>query len=186
MATIRPGRASRRPGTSSRQLIYYTRNGRLHVRAWPRKRGRPKQPWQRANLDKLRYAQQLVKRMTELETQATREALDSYMQSNQGLRGTAAIRLRDWLMMQLTGRQWIWEAEDGARFYPAAVVQDISDMLDHAEPRPGSLLTRTDAEWLPTVQCRPGAVFQVMPDGGLPDACPAATLPAKHETVGGY
>lgn len=124
--------------------------------------------------------------MTELETSATRDALDEYLASNQGLRGTAAIRLRDWLMMQVTGRAWIWELPDGTRLYPAAVVQDISDMLDYTEPRPGSLLVRTTTEWLPTVQCGKGKVFQMMPDAGLPDACPAATLPAKHETVGGY
>lgn len=186
MAIIRPGRASRRPASVGKHIVLYTFQGRTYVRSWPAKRGKPKQPYQQAALDRLRLQQQAVKFTSVDEYDTMDRGLKAFLREHRGVRGTAAIRLRDWLTGITFGRAFSWSWQGRPRVVSAAVVQDCSDFLDHLEPRLGSLMTRTPDSWLPTVQCRPGAVLTCAHSGLYPGACPAATLPKRNEAIGGY
>lgn len=186
MAIIKPGRASRRPGYSAKVILSLVRKGKVYAQKWPRKRGTPPQEYQRAAIDRWKTGQQAVKYTSPREQSSMREGLGRYLDKNQGVRGSAAIRLRDWFLQNMAGRAWAVDTPDGRRIYSGAVVKDASDFLDGMEPRVGSLLTRTPTGWLPTVQCRPGYYLQSAGSGASTRCCPPASIPGPDQAVGGY
>lgn len=186
MAQIQPGTGRRtRPSTKGAYVLRVS-GGRVYAQAWPRKRGRSNLGYQKASNDRMQLLAQAVKRVSAREQTPMREGLDAFLAANRGVRGTAAIRLRDWLTSIITGRAFNWALPDGRVIWSNAVIRDCSDFLDILEPRVGSLLTRTTTAWHPTVQCGPGRVLCCIPPNPLEGACPQAS-PAPHSTaVGGY
>lgn len=186
MARIGTGGVRRRgPYTGGRFLIQAWR-GQLHAQKWPRRRGRPKQDWQRASLERMAVSQKAVKRMPPEERRVMQEGLQRFMQTNTGVRGLAAIRLRDWLTQVMFGRAWTLVADSGEVLYSEAIHREVSDILDWTDPWLGSLLTRTNEEWLPTIQCEKGKVLCLTTNGQWPGGCPPAQLPPKHAAMGGH
>lgn len=187
MALITPGRASQRPPYFKRILSMVIRQGQLYVKAFPRKRKTAKQVWQIANQERFKIASQAIKHIHEREQSTMQTGLDEFLAENRGVKGTAAIRLRDWFTAVMFGRAWAVRAPNNRIYYPATVLQDISDLLDSFDPRVGSLLVRTNATWLPTVQCQEKFILCLLPEGDLPDTCPVASIPTnKDESVGGF
>lgn len=183
---MRSGRSSKRP--QYRQRVYVVRSvqGRTVAQAWPSPRGQPKQPYMKAALDAFRVAQRGIKHWSPHEQEVMAAGLDEFMRKHRGVRGTAAIRMRDWLTMFTYGRAAKITIPGYDNTRTATQLRDASDWLDHAEPRLGSLLVRTGEAWLPTVQCQLGAVLcQWMP---LPigKPCPVASIPPADEAMGGY
>lgn len=186
MATITPGRTSRRPGSFRGVLVFLVRNGRIYAQKWPRKRGRSKLPWQRAATDRMRVLNRAIKSIPADQRATMQEALREFLDANRGVRGTAAIRERDLQTTLLSGRLWQYSAP-GVRRLPTMVqVQDASDILDQLEPYIGSMLTRTNDTWLPTLNCRPGRVCCLLPSVPLPNACPPAQHAPKQHAMGGF
>lgn len=186
MATIMPGRSYRRPGYTKGAYVIYRRNGQLVVQGWPKKRGQPTQVYQKANLERFRIAAKAIKYWPTREVGPMRDALDQFMRENRGVRGTAAVRFRDWQTSILAGRQWAFDSPGNKPLYPAAVVQDVSDLLDNLEPRYGSLLTRAPGGWLPTVQCAPLYVLCSFHSQADSLACAPASTPPRHLAAGGF
>jgi hypothetical protein len=186
MATVLPGAASRRPGFTKRAYVIRRHNGKLVAQSWPRRRGKPKQSYQKANLRRMSVMAKAVKRWPTREVEPMRTGLNRFLQENRGVRGTAAIRFRDWQTAILSGRQWIFDTPDAGPIHPARLVQDVSDLLDNLEPRYGSLLTRAPDGWLPTVQCAPGYVLCSFHSQPAANACPPASTPPADQAAGGF
>lgn len=186
MATLMPGRTSRRPGYTKKSFITLVRHGQIYAQAWPRPRGLPKLPYQRANLERLRTAMRAVKMTPSREFSTMEQGLKKYLREHEGVRGTAAIRLRDWQTAIMYGRGFAFRHPDGFIMNTATVTGDASDLIDNMEPRPGSLITRTDVEWLCTHGNKPGGVLSLMNDGEQSFASPPASIPPKDQAVGGF
>lgn len=186
MAQIRVGTGRRkRPSTKGAYILRVT-GGRVYAQAWPRKRGPSKVPYVRAQQQRMKVMAQAVKRWPSDEQSVMREGLDEFLAENRGVRGTAAIRLRDWLTSILTGRAWSVDLPDGRRMWSVAVVRDCSDFLDLIEPRIGSMFVRTGDTWLPTVNCGPGYLLTCLTDRPVSGCCPTASMAPKDEAMGGY
>jgi len=140
----------------------------------------------RAMLDRVRVIARAIKQIPAAERGPMQEALRRYMRQNAGVRGTAAVRERDWLMSLLTGRQWAIYDEQGRQFWPMASLMDVSDWLDHTGPRLGSMLMRGQDEWLPSHNCHPKSVLMYTAPGTHTMTCPAASLPDRANAIGGY
>lgn len=186
MATLLPGRASRRPGYTKPAYVIQHRRGRLVAQSWPRKRGLPKQRYMLAILQRMKIAAKAVKRWPTREVEPMRQGLDDFLRENRGVRGTAAIRFRDLQTSILSGRQWEVNFPDGSVSRTAQQVQDASDVLDNLEPRIGSLVTRAPDGWLPTEQCAPKHVLCSYHSQADPNACPPASIPDRSTAAGGF
>lgn len=186
MAQIQPGTGRRKRPSTKGAYVLRVSGGRVYAQAWPRQRGRSKLGYQQASNERMRLLSEAVKRVPAREQNPMREGLDAFLSDNRGVRGTAAIRLRDWITSMLTGRAFSFALPTGRVIWSNAVVRDCSDFLDIMEPRVGSLMTRTSEGWYPTVQCGPGRVLCCIPPTPITGACPPAS-PAPHsEAVGGY
>jgi len=186
VAGIRPGGASRRTQYGGKVWLSYTVHGRTYVRKWPRARGKPKLPWALANLKRMAVAQRAVRQWQPEATKHMQEGLDTFLREHVGLRGTAAIRLRDWLTQVMYGRAWDLVLPTGKKLYSYAAIRDASDFLDWLEPRYGSVLVRTPDGWHGTWNCKPGGVFTMAPDYATPLCCPPADVPPRDQAAGGY
>lgn len=153
MSLLRPMGAQWRAPALGRVLVFSTYRGRLRVQSWPRKRGKPKDRRQRANLRYFALIQRAVKLLQAEEVNDMREALRRHNQRNRGQRGSAAIRMRDWQHQRMTGRGWAITVPGGPIFYPPAVARDASHILDHTSDDEGQFLIRTTENW----QCIPPA-----------------------------
>jgi len=176
---LTPGRAARRPGGTSKTFIIYHRGGKVVARGWPKRNNPGRQSYQKAAMDRMRAAQRAVKLTPARERAVLEQALQEHLRRNTGVRGTSAVRSRDYLTAALFGRlfsQWLTPSQ---RSFPASVVQDASDILDNMDPWLGSLLTRTDEGWRPTIQCKPGAVLCCQIGSIAPGICP----PARYAPV---
>ena len=182
---MRPGRSSRRSHSFQGSVLFRISNGKTYAQAWPRKRGLPQLTYQRANLERMKVAQRAVRYVPGWEISTMEDGLQRFMNAHRGVRGTAAIRLRDWIMQALYGRAWNPVAPDGRVFYTSKVYRECSDFLDWLDPRPGSLVVRTDHAWLCTVQCKAGSFLMLTEDGDWPGGCPEASIPSLVEAVGG-
>lgn len=160
-------------------------HGRTYAQGWPRRRGQPSASYQKASLERMSASQRMVKYMPAAERATMEAGLARFMRQHTGIRGTAAIRLRDWLTQIVFGTAWAAVAPDGTVFYSAKMRRDCSDFLDWIEPRIGSLMVRTDAGWRTTINCKKGAML-TMTDGGIyPDCCASASIPNKKAALGG-
>lgn len=186
MATMIPGGMSERPASLKNAAILRLWRGMIIVSGWPKKRGPPKQAYQRASLERWKVLNRMVKHTPAPERIAMGDGLKQFLDTHTGLRASAAIRLRDWFTAIYTGRAFYFSLPDGSSIYPSVIGQEVSDLLDWTEPRVGSLLTRTDKGWLPTVQCAPGRVLCQLPPDEIPGACPPASQAPKSQAVGGY
>lgn len=186
MARVKPGRNLKGTAPLTGAVSFRIDRSRTYAQKWPRKRGLPKQTYQRAGLERLRIAQNAVKHMPGDDVTPMREGLQTFMDRHRGVRGTAAIRLRDWLTQVVYGRAWSLQLPDGTVVYSAQVQRDCSDFLDWLEPRIGSLVTRTDEAWLPTVNCKRGRLLTLTGPGEQGRACPPASIPPARLAMGGH
>lgn len=186
MAMLRPGRSSRRRLSLKGGAVLRVQNGRTYAQAWPRKRGKPRQKYQQAGLRRMTVSQRMNRYVPAEEYETMNQGLQQFLKRHTGVRGTAAIRLRDWMTQVIYGRAWRLELPNGRVLWPAAAQRDVSDILDWIDPRPGSLMTRTADSWLPTVNCKVGSVLTMTDSRAAPACCPAAHVPPADETVGGY
>lgn len=158
----------------------------MYAQTWPRKRGRSKLPWQRAQIERVRSIQRAVQQIPAEERSLMQRALAKFLRANRGVRGTAAIRERDLQTAHLSGRLFRPALPDGTDLNPASVYADASDILDWLEPRHGSMVVRTTDGWLPTVNCAPGRVLvqtlSIWEDG----CCPNAGIPPAKYAMGGH
>lgn len=186
MALIKTGRAARRPGYRQRVYVLRSFHGRTIAQSWPRARGIPVIGYMKAGIERMRIAQRAVKTWAPEEQRVMDKELKSFMRRHRGVQGTAAIRLRDWLTQIIYGRAFQWTTPDGKLLRTAAMQRDASDWLDWSEPRLGSLLTRTDQGWLPTIQCRKGLVLTQSLSIATETCCEPASIPDKRDAMGGY
>ena len=165
------GRRASRARPQYAQRVYYSRllSGRVVASKWPRAQaGRTAQ--------KLATTRQVfkgrvyfVKRMHPRETEPLRKALAEFLNANRGLRGSAAIRLRDLLMQILSGRMFSYGDDQRSRIYHDVVHREITTYLDWLEPQHGSLIARTSETWLPTWYAMTGMLLKLhdtTPDTG--------------------
>lgn len=186
MALIKPGRMGKRSIRPNRAYIADSWRGQLRVRSWPPPRGPSRYPWQAASSRRLAVSNKLNKAIHPRVITTMTEGLNHFLRANTGLRGTAAVRLRDWLYAIGTGREYVVTMSDGTIMWPAAVVKDCSDFLDLLCPRVGGLLVRTDTAWSSTTQCGPGRIMQMLPASGTDNTCPPPSLPDRTQAAGGY
>lgn len=186
MVQIQPGTGRRKRPSTKGAYVLRVSGGRVYAQSWPRPRGKSRIPYQAAQNERMRLAARAVKRWPAEEQNVMRQGLDQFLRQNRGVRGTAAIRLRDWLTSILTGRAWSLSLPDGTPLRSAAQIRDCSDFLDILEPRIGSLVTRTAEGWYPTWQCKPQAVLCCLPPRPLPGACPPASPADKRTAIGGW
>ena len=128
----------------------------------------------------------MVKRMPGAEQQTMGDGLQRWLATHSGLRGLAAIRLRDWLTQIVYGRAWRITDSEGHTFWSERARQDASDFLDWLEPTLGGVVIRTGDAWRTTRNCKPGNVLCCITDGPWPGACPPARMPTQAEAMGGY
>lgn len=186
MALIRPGTSKKRKLSFRGVVVVRNMYNRLYAQKWPRSRGRPSQSYQRAGLERMTASQEAVKRYHPRGQIAMKEALDRFLRRHRGVRGTAAIRFRDWQTQNVYGRAFAVDLPDGRTLWPATVHREVSDVLDWLEPRLGSVLTRTPDGWRGTIQCRPDAVLVQSLSRPLPTCCPPADIPPAKNAMGGF
>lgn len=177
---------SNRPGYAQKAFRLIVRGGSIIAQAWPRKRGLPKQSYQQAGLKRMSAIQRAVKYIHADERNTMRDGLQKFLDNNEGVRGTAAIRLRDWFTMNYAGRAWAVDIPGQGRLYSDAVYQDCSDFLDLIEPKIGSILTVTPNGWAPTTNCKSGMVLVFMHSMPSEFACPPAKGADYFTAVGGF
>lgn len=183
---IKPGRTAQHPLKTGKTIIVRPWRGQVIVQSWPRKRGQPKQPWAKWNLQRMIISRWLQKRVHPLATTTMDAALKDFLATHTGVKGTAAIRLRDWITQVIYGRAWMITGPDGTVYHTATQVRDASDWLDALCPRPGGVLIRAPDGWTTTVNCAPGKVLMLLGEGDVPGACPAASVPSAQDAAGGY
>lgn len=181
MATLAARFARRRPQYAAR--VYYTRllHGRLHASVWPRGRSEQPSPKQQRSQDAFKASLWFVKHMHEREVTPWREALERFHRANRGLRGSAAIRLRDLLMQSIRGRLFSFYLPGIGWLHSAAVHREITMLLDWFEPHPGSLMARGDDTWKPTVPCQTGAVLTMSPESATANCCEPNRIAKRSE-----
>lgn len=180
MAGIGQGGGARRPPISQKAFVMRLTKHGLVASAWPRPRGRIRDPYQRANLDRLTEVTHTVKRMNDREVDPLRQALNEHNRKNQGQMGTATIRLRDLLTANMYGRLFEFELPGRGVSRHIDAVQDVSRRFDWLEPGVGSILTRTERGWLPTFACEAGARCYLMPSQPVSGCCqPANVQPSE-------
>lgn len=185
MATLRAGGSSKRQQSLRGAVVIRSSNGKTYAQAWPRPRGTSPLVYQRANVARMSIVQNCVKLVPAEERRVMYEGLEQFLHDKPGVRSSAAIRLRDWLTSVVYGRSWALTLPTGHVVWPQTVAHDASDYLDWLEPRLGSLLVRTRKGWLPTVQCKPGAVLLQVIQPSYPSACPPASYADYDTTMGG-
>jgi hypothetical protein len=161
------------------------RNGKIIASAWPRKRGRNKLVWTRNNSVRMDTIQIGIKYMPTEERSLLEEGLATFLSNHKGLRGTAAIRARDWLTQLFSGRFAALYDELGEDRRPQASESDASDFIDWIEARIGAMMIRTTTGWLSSSQTAPGQVLHIT--AGIPvfdDAAPPS-MPDAANAMGG-
>lgn len=184
MAFLTPGRGTARPGYRRGRFYLRFWRGKLIAQSWPRPRGQPTTTRARAQQDYFRLLQKTVDLWNADERCTMDEWLSLFLRQHRGVKGTAAIRLRDWLTRIASGNMWAADSPDTPTIRTQRQIRIPSDALDILEPRPGSLLTRTGSGWHPTVQCAPGAVLVQAHGSPDPGCCPPAS-PADPSTAAG-
>lgn len=183
MATMGPARGKRRPQYATGVFLSRLTPWGVVVQSWPKKRPKTPTAQQQFTRDRLTATQTIIKQLSTRETQPEREAIAAVNRENRGLRGSASIRLEDWITIRLLGRNWIIDLPDGTRLVPITARAWASDILDWLEPRVGSVLTRTNTAWLPAVPCAAGRVLTYVTDGPIPECCPPASKAPQSEGV---
>lgn len=142
-----------------RSVVVSSYRGITRVQAWPRPRGKPKTKAQATRQMMFAVYQRLIKHMHPAESALMRRAIQEHNRTHRGQRGSAAIRLRDWITQVLYGRGIALSTIDGPVFYPPAVSRDASFILDHTTDSPGQLLQRAGQQW---GEITPGTAGQVL------------------------
>lgn len=186
MAGIQPGRSSRRPHSLRGAVVLLVKQGKVIAQAWPRKRGRSPHSYQRAQIDRIRELQKNVYQVPAEERSLLQKALDTFLRKNRGVRGTAAIRERDFLTSNMAGRLYRPQTPEGKPLNTAAIHGDTSDILDWLEPRMGAMIVRTSNGWLTTVNCKPGNVLTMTLEVQQKYCCPNASIAPKELAMGGH
>lgn len=137
-----------------------TPNGKVRVRRWPRKRGKPKSQKQRDQNEWFRQASWAMKYMPP-EFHAQAEILTA---------GTPLLP-RDVLMMAMAGRLYGVVLPGGQRLYPMSFVTDVSESLDALGLAPGSVLARGQDRWHALVPNQSGLVLTSV-ENALPEWLP--------------
>lgn len=157
MSFLRPTGTQWRTPEYGRSVIVSTSRGVTRVQAWPRKRGPAKTEAEATRRMVFAVYQGLIKRMHPREYEAERDAIKAHNQANKGQRGSAAIRLRDWITQRLYGRGAAFTTPEGIIFYPPAIHRDASHILDHVAADPGQLIQHAASEWGAIPAGAPGA-----------------------------
>lgn len=186
MAGIQPGRSSRRPHSLRGAVVLLVKKGKIIAQSWPNKRGRSPHSYQRAQIDRIRALQRNVYNVPAEERSLLQRALKKFLDANRGVRGTAAIRERDFLTSNMAGRLYRPQAPQGRPLNTAAIHGDASDILDWLEPRMGGMIVRTSNGWLTTVNCGPGRVLTMTEETQETFCCPNASIAPKHLAMGGH
>ena len=158
MATVGQPIRGRKPPSYARKVVVRVSAGRAIIQAWPKKRGRPRNPVTIEQNLKFREANILAKYAP---------SDDQWMAIE--VTKNSPWYPRDLLMSAMFGRLFETITVDGKRMVSMAVIEDISSDLDLlGSNMQGSVLIRTETLWtgLP-----PGTVGQVLTSGG-PDANP--------------
>jgi len=170
MAIIRQRGGSLRPGYTHKTYLLYSRRGKLVAAGWPRKRGRPRDEYLLGLTERMKTTVAHIKTLKPFETIPLEEAVRAHNKSVRGLKGAAAARTRDIIHANVEGRAWMIDVvagpssamaaiPPGTQLWPRAAAWDVSDALDWTQPERGALLVRTPEAWLPTHQCKTGAIF---------------------------
>lgn len=165
MTFLRPTGSQWRTPQVGKSIIVSPCRGITRVQSWPRPRGIPTDALQRTRLIVFKAVQAIIKRLTPFETEYAREAVKRHNQNHRGQRGSAAIRLRDWQTQRLMGRGIAINVNPQLTFYPWAVAQDASYILDHVADAPGQLLQRQGQQWGPIPHGAPGQFLTAGPPG---------------------
>jgi hypothetical protein len=148
-----------------KSYIVNSYRGITRVQAWPRKRGPAKTEDERLRQAIFTMWQGLYKRLHPREIEADRAAIEAHNRTHRGQRGSAAIRLRDWVTQRLYGRGIAVTTDFGVTFWPPAVHRDASLILDHVTDTPSDLLQRGGQEWQGTGPGSPGNLLTAGPAG---------------------
>lgn len=183
MSLIGQGAGAKRPSYGTG--VYLTRYSlrALVSSLWPRPRKRRPTLYEKSIQDRLTRVVFYIKRLNDREVEPTRQAINAVNRRHRGLRGSAAIRIEDWNTARLYGRLWAIHLPNGRLAIHRDALQDVSRRLDWFEPRVGSLLTRTNTGWLPTVQCDPGARLTLTAGGTVQGCCKPASLADDSDAV---
>lgn len=146
----------RRP-TFKNSVMFDVSNGVERVRAWPKKRGRPKSNKTRQQNALFTECSWAIKFLPGI----------LHAQAIQATKGTPLLP-RDILMQQMFGRFCAVKLPDGRRIYPMAARQDISESLDILSQVPGTILVRGPEFWYGLEPGDPGDVLSIDSGTGLP------------------
>lgn len=142
-----------------KSYIVNSYRGLIRVQGWPRPRGPAKTIHERNRHTLFTVYQGLYKRLHPREIEADRAAIEAHNRTHRGQRGSAAIRLRDWVTQRLYGRGVALTLDDSRVVYPAAIARDASHILDHVTDQPFQLLQHSGQEWGAITPGTPGAIL---------------------------
>lgn len=165
MPLFRPTGWTWRPPALGREVVLSPYKGTLRAQRWPRKRGLPKNPRDRARLELFALVQHAVKWLSGRERNDMEAAIKTHNRANRGQKGSAAIRARDWHHQRLMGRGFAFDLPDGRTIYPPGVHRTASKLLDHLNGRPGAFISKTDGKWWSDIPTISPAVLTVEPSG---------------------
>ncbi|MCL6536954.1 MAG: hypothetical protein K6U77_12965, partial [Armatimonadetes bacterium] len=143
---------------SSRGAFYVrTWRGKLIAQAWPRPRGRPRDPAAKARLKAFAEA---VKAWRYLDPETKNAMVNAFKRSQ--------VLARDAFTAQLYGTQWLIRTREGTKIYPARFQRMVSAALDAIGAQPGTILSRTATGWKPIAPAPEGRVLTSQGPGAAP------------------
>lgn len=119
-----------------RNLMIDAARGQIRVRAWPKKRGKPKSPVTIEQNNWFRDCLALIKRLEP----GFMERMYTYT------KGTPLLP-RDLAMMIIAGRFCYFKMADGTRMFSEVVMVEVSEALDVISQAPGSIMIRGEEVW---------------------------------------
>ena len=179
MAFLWPKTTTRRIDSSGKKFRMAVTPYGIVASAWPKKRGLPKDSYQKSTLERMTQLVHAQRQMLPCETEDMQKSLDKFKRENRGNMGQATIRFRDLLTQLQSGRLYGLILPGGRKIYHVDALVDITRLLDWLQPRAGGMLVRTSMGWRTTVNCKEGRLFTLQEEGDDTDACPSATTGEK-------
>lgn len=174
----RSTKAEPKPPSFRGAIVVDQTRGSLRIRAWPRKRGKPRHP------EVIRTTGWFSWQIRAWNVLPARVRMDAAAMANR----TPWLPRDLWLAAQ-AGRLWAIDLEDGTTIWPMAAIHTLSESLDILTQAPGSLIVRGPTLWQPIpagpagyvlTSAGPGQVPIWAPTGASPDDAPVRRIGATE------
>lgn len=174
MAQLWPRGTQRRLDASNKTIRLALKPEGFVASAWPKKRGLPKDAYQKSILARFHKLMMSQRQMLPVEYGPLKKALEDWNRKNRGNMGAASVRLMDLMTQIQSGRAFGMLMPGGREVYHVDALVDFTRNLDWLRPRAGGILVRTSTGWSTTNNCLAGRKFRLFDESYQGNSCPIA------------